>query len=449
MSSQEHPGFRLLVIRATLVHSNVPNSIDIPRVFLMLRSIQLQNFRSFDDTGRIELRKLNVLIGANNAGKSSFLSAVELFLRSMKGGGSQGPLTFGDMPSFASFDSVLRRHWSPNESRPKEFSLYFDWSAREAQRQISYAFACRGRQKDNTSYVHKASYKFEKMTLTAKLRGSRLDDGYEIRVGRKAFRESGLFFRGLFPFEAYQHAPKLIPFFSEIGRFPRLEVVHPYRPIPRSFYVLDDPGLASEDRELLSFLIRVWNPELKIHREMRERIKSNLATLGLARDFDIKQVSTHYGPKVFEIRVSPTILRHNVTIADAGFGLSQALPLVAYDARLKDGYFVAYQPEVHLHPFAQSRLADIFSNSVKRGNQVFVETHSPDLVLRLQTMVVKNELSPDDVRIFCFENRKGRSYVTPIDLNLKGTPTIQWPAGFLDTSFTLARELASERLKKK
>jgi energy-coupling factor transporter ATP-binding protein EcfA2 len=43
-----------------------------------VKSIRLQNFRSFVDSGEIELEKINVLIGANNSGKSSILRGLNL-----------------------------------------------------------------------------------------------------------------------------------------------------------------------------------------------------------------------------------------------------------------------------------------------------------------------------------------------------------------------------------
>src|SRR5690606_8093000 len=139
-----------------------------------------------------------------------------------------------------------------------------------------------------------------------------------------------------------------------------------------------------------------------------------------------------------EIRVAPQSVRQKVTIADAGFGLSQALPLIVSEARLNGGSLVAYQPEVHLHPFAQSRLADLFSASVARQNQVFIESHSPDLVLRIQILISEGRLKPDDVAVFCFENKKGRPAITRVNFDRAAKPSIQWPAGFLDTSLSLA-----------
>ena len=416
----------------------------------MLHSVRLQNFRSFEDTNTIELRKLNVLIGANNAGKTSFLSAVELFLRSLKGaGGRGGPLAFDEMASFASFDSVLRRHWSPSEQRPHEFVLSCSMKSGK-QPEIGYEFTCSGQPKDNTSYVSRAAYRVGESKLIARFeRMSKNKNQYQIRVDNRTIALiEPLFFHSLVPLSLYSKRPKLIRSLLSTHRPVDLEVVNPYRPVPRSFYVLDDPSLALEDRELLAFLLRIWSADDERQRRVRDRVVSNLQTLGLARQFGIAQVSKRFGPKVIEIRVAPTILRHRVTIADAGFGLSQALPLVAYDARLIKGYFIAYQPEVHLHPFAQSRLADIFAGSVGRGNQLFIETHSPDLILRLQAKVARKELSARDVRIFCFENRRGRSQIMSVDFNGKGSPTMPWPSGFLDTSLNLARELVSERQKR-
>jgi len=411
----------------------------------MLHTIRLKNFRSFQDTRDVELRRLNVLLGPNNAGKSSFLSTVELFFKSSNYATPLGPLAFEAMPSFASFDSTLRRHWSRSEQRPTEFLL--SYMAGTDARRVSYAFTCKGRPNDNTSYVAQAVYRFADAELVVVPRpgSSPRRPKYNVTLNKKNYEDAQLFFHGLLPFGS--NMPGLEQFLPHEPDFPRLEVVHPYRPIPRSFYVLDDPNLSPQDRELLTYLIRLWSSDESSAMKVRERISENLHSLGLSNYFNVKQVTKRVGPKVFEILVAPTIPRHRVTIADAGFGLSQALPLAAYDARLSNGYFIAYQPEVHLHPFAQSRLADIFTQSVSRGNQLFIETHSTDLILRLQTKVTTGELPSDALRVLCFENRKGKTRITPVEFTGQGTPQIPWPSGFLDTSLQLARELATERSK--
>ena len=45
---------------------------------MRIHSFRVANFRSFQDSGLIELAPVNVLIGANNAGKSSLLRALHL-----------------------------------------------------------------------------------------------------------------------------------------------------------------------------------------------------------------------------------------------------------------------------------------------------------------------------------------------------------------------------------
>lgn len=77
-----------------------------------------------------------------------------------------------------------------------------------------------------------------------------------------------------------------------------------------------------------------------------------------------------------------------VTIADAGFGVSQLLPVLVAGLRSAEGTTLMFeQPEIHLHPRLQSKLADFFLCMVELGKRVVVETHSEHLVnsLRLRT----------------------------------------------------------------
>lgn len=418
----------------------------------MLTSVHHKNYRAFADTGKITLSKLNIFIGANNAGKTSFVSAIELLLRSLQGGGSRGPLLFQEMASFSSFNAVLRRHWSPHEVRPQNFNLGYSFSTLK-QSEINVDFECAGHSKDDTPVVSRIDYKIGKFTANIKLERSATSASVpQLRIkssSSKDNKSSTAFFHGIVPLPTneadkgiYDLTRRL--FASDItSERQRLEVIHPSRPIPRSYYVVDDPGLTIEDRDLITFLLRVWDSQ---DQNVKKRITDSLNALGLTQVFDVIAVSRRSGPKVVEIRVAPSLKRQKVTIADAGFGLSQVLPLVAYDARLTNGSLVAYQPELHLHPKAQSRLADIFANSVARGNQLFVETHSPDLILRLQLLMALKKLNPDDVAVFCFEQTKGKSQISAIKFGQNGVPNRSWPKGFLDTSLDIARNLGAARL---
>lgn len=49
-----------------------------------IRTITIQGFRSLAELKDLELRPLNVLIGANGSGKSNFLGALDLLQTSLR-----------------------------------------------------------------------------------------------------------------------------------------------------------------------------------------------------------------------------------------------------------------------------------------------------------------------------------------------------------------------------
>jgi hypothetical protein len=65
----------------------------------------------------------------------------------------------------------------------------------------------------------------------------------------------------------------------------------------------------------------------------------------------------------------------------------------------------------------------------------------------LQVLIAEQKILPADVAVFCFENRKGKPSISKITFDASAKPRIPWPAGFLDTSLSLARELAGSRMK--
>lgn len=49
----------------------------------MITHVRIENFRSLKDTGWIQIKPVNILLGANSSGKSSFLRSFPLFLQSV------------------------------------------------------------------------------------------------------------------------------------------------------------------------------------------------------------------------------------------------------------------------------------------------------------------------------------------------------------------------------
>jgi predicted ATPase len=168
------------------------------------------------------------------------------------------------------------------------------------------------------------------------------------------------------------------------------------------------------------------------------QLKEQLLDLGLASN--IKTV------KIDDTSVEIQISRSNsldqkdcVNIADVGFGVSQTLPvLVALIAAKKGQYVYIEQPELHLHPKAQFKLAIIIAKAISRGVQVIIETHSSILIRGIQIAVVKKELDKKKVALNWFTQNveTGETEVSKATLDEFGAFG-EWPEDFDDTSLNV------------
>jgi len=121
-----------------------------------------------------------------------------------------------------------------------------------------------------------------------------------------------------------------------------------------------------------------------------------------------------------------------VSIADVGFGISQILPVIVALLTAEPGQLVYIeQPEIHLHPLAQTALAQILADAANRGVKVVAETHSSLLLLGIQSLVAEGKLSPDKVKLHWFKRRPedGVTEVSSADLDKAGAFG-DWPEDF-------------------
>ena len=92
-------------------------------------------------------------------------------------------------------------------------------------------------------------------------------------------------------------------------------------------------------------------------------------------------------------------------------------------------------PELHLHPSAQSELADLLIEVASAGEiQILVESHSEHLLARIQRRIAESSrgngsLAPEDVRLYFCEQREGRSTLTELVMQESGVIT-NWPPDF-------------------
>lgn len=94
-----------------------------------------------------------------------------------------------------------------------------------------------------------------------------------------------------------------------------------------------------------------------------------------------------------------------VNFENVGAGLSQILPILEALAKRPNALLIE-QPELHLHPRMQADLADVFIQALQAEggpSQLFVETHSENILLRIQRRIRDGTLSAESVRIIYCE----------------------------------------------
>lgn len=143
--------------------------------------------------------------------------------------------------------------------------------------------------------------------------------------------------------------------------------------------------------------------------------------------------------------------RHRAT--NVGFGLSYVLPVVLAllaprrdhrdegeraiatttdeDGAPPGALCLVENPEAHLHPRGQTKLAELAVRAAQAGVQVFVETHSDHFVDGVRIAVRDGLIAPADAAIHYFERRDGRVAVESPAIDADGRLS-HWPAGFFD-----------------
>jgi predicted ATPase len=183
-----------------------------------------------------------------------------------------------------------------------------------------------------------------------------------------------------------------------------------------------------------------------------EKISEWFSRTEMAQALEIKPLTSRH----FEVCVKDQSGKiHN--LCDVGFGCSQVLPVLVASYSFATGRedlimskptLVIQEPEIHLHPNAQAELGSVFAEIGKRGRgQLFIETHSPYLIIRLQTEVAKKTLDNADLKIFYVKKTSEKTTFTNLRVGKDGIFMDEWPDGFFSQRSAEALELARQSSK--
>ena len=258
-------------------------------------------------------------------------------------------------------------------------------------------------------------------------------------------------------------AAYLDSFFSSSVRY-----LGPLRDEPKSIYPLSpaadpsDVGLKGEHTAAVLELYKnrpvryiptsafssVENNPQPITRSLETAVVDWLQYLGVAEG--VKSEDRGKFGHELTVQIAGTQRSHDLT--HVGVGVSQVLPiLIASLLSEPDTTLIFEQPELHLHPKVQTRLADFFLSITRLDKQCVLETHSEYLINRIRFRVAA-AVDPNPwveaVKTYFVERPLEGSTFQEVKINEYGA-VIDWPDGFFDQSQQEAEGILMAAAKKR
>lgn len=116
---------------------------------------------------------------------------------------------------------------------------------------------------------------------------------------------------------------------------------------------------------------------------------------------------------------------------NVGFGLSYIIPVLVALLAPSDSLCLIENPEAHLHPRGQTKLAELAVRASLAGAQVIVETHSDHFLDGIRIAVREGIIAPEGVAIHYFRRTGIRAEVSSPTIDSSGRLS-SWPEGFFD-----------------
>lgn len=418
----------------------------LPKTTSLVSSLRVQNLRSFVGSHEVPLAPLTLIYGPNAAGKSTILFALKLLMGVVDAGRSDAIHAWND--AFGEFraSSVLTyseperddpsgSHWRS----PLGVGANFKTRSGAARVDLEYEINPVG-----PSDVHSTSIGL-------------LDEG---SVGKKRFVPED--FDGS---EAVSNQAGFgrdaLPSFVVTETFPSGESITESRVIDPELFTHPDQQMQTDLFEL-AFLMRYFgahrgdpgkeyepaqgrfnSSEYDFFRKPRigqydqyDLLNQVLDQLEIPYEFEKDALAEMRGSGVQRWVMRDTRSGAPVRLDQVGYGVSQLLPVVDVCVHARKQLICVEEPELHLHPRLQARLGNLFATAVvKRGNQVIVETHSENILLRLRRLIRGGLLRSEDVAVLYVDNTdEGGATVSRLRLGDKGELLDPWPTGFFDDS---------------
>ena len=391
----------------------------------MITELTTRNFKSWEDTGKLQLAPLTGLFGANSSGKTSILQVLLMLKQTVERPSDWNePLYFGDQRSLvnlSNFDAVIHGH-----KQDLSLDISVSW---KLPKQINI--------EDNLidflSLSTSINQKYERLVSDG-FRYTAGERDFEIELCRIEHRLKSTTIT-VDPFRCYgvTKPTGALEFFSHLQEafenlFSQILYLGPLREHPRHHYTWkgDHPkSIGQEGEKAISALLSGRIRRFPID----EQILNWLQRLELIDSYDLRPISDTN--QDYEFLVKKYKGGPEVRLTDVGFGISQVLPVLILCYYAPEGsILILEQPEAHLHPKVQTELADVLIDVVEnRHIQIILESHSEYLLNRLQRRIAEKEIAAVDTALYFCEIKDGTSEIEQLNVDEYGNIR-NWPQDF-------------------
>ena len=415
----------------------------------MITELTARNFKSWEDTGKLQFAPLTGLFGANSSGKTSILQVLLMLKQTVEHPSPDWnePLYFGNEESLVNlgnFGTVIHKHkqdlsldisvsWkSSTVADINKYIRFYNLNVetlsssqgdRDRSEEISFSTNI-ARGVVNNSYYATDLYRFD-------VQQPDLFRCYGFRTARNQIMEISSRFEGDFE-----------------NLFSRILYLGPLREHPRHHYTWegDHPkSIGQEGEKAISALLSGRIRRFPID----EQILNWLQRLELIDSYDLRPISDTN--QDYEFLIKKYKGGPEVRLTDIGFGVSQVLPVLILCYYAPEGsILILEQPEAHLHPKVQTELADVLIDVVKNRNvQIILESHSEYLLSRLQRRMAEKEIAAADTALYFCEIKDGTSEIEQLNVDEYGNIR-NWPQDFFgDVTGELIKKTKVEMQQRK
>lgn len=357
----------------------------------MIKQLSLSGFKCFGEKYVFPLAKVTLLYGKNGRGKSSVIQPLLLLAQTMKATDTVAVLNIkGQLQDLGTFDDILTRDASTG--------IQIEITTGEENLELAFQ-------------------RFEGKPQLASLSGFVIngENRFDPTVKGRGEGASGVQF-------AVTTSDVAVLQQLKNAQFITAERLGPQNEVARND-TENNNSLAINGENIINVIHNQSD-------EFKTRLASELSYVMDGGSLSTQEDNDRILLRLNSVKESDKLYKP----VNVGFGYSFVLPVIT-SALLaeKDSLLIIENPEAHLHPAAQSRLMNFLINqSIERGFQIVIETHSDHVVNGLRLAMKKEHLKPEDaVILFLSYDENGDSRFESILCDHQGELS-SYPDDFLD-----------------